>query len=260
MSLSAEQVNTFRDSGFLFPVAVNDALAADRVRAQWDEFEATSRLANSHRDLMYNRHLDQQFIWDIASSQRVLDALEQLLGPDILLFGTRIICKWSGDDTVVAWHQDVSERNQLDPPEQITAWYAIDDADESNGCVFCVSGSHKAGMRKRLPAKVPGNLLRVNEESEVSDEMARTAVPVRLKAGQLSFHHGFTLHSSPRNVSNRRRCGLVIRYVPGYVRQGSGVEFNQRDTAIVLRGRDPMTGEDSAHAVDRMAARWREYP
>jgi Phytanoyl-CoA dioxygenase (PhyH) len=252
MPLSAEQVDRFNRDGFLFPIQVKNKAEADQVRAQWDELEAAEKLRKSHRNSMYNRHLDQEFIWKLVSDPLILNALEPLLGPNILLFGSRIICKWPTDGSVVAWHQDVSERNQLDPPIQITAWYAIDDSDEDNGCVCCIPGSHKRGMLKRHPAAVPGNLLRVNEESQIPDDMIGRAAPVTLKAGDLSLHHGFTVHSSPYNNSRRRRCGLVIRYVPAHVQQGSGVEFNQRETAIVLRGVDEMSGIDAHTAMSNL--------
>jgi hypothetical protein len=242
VAVTADQVEAFHRDGFLFPIALNGAEEAEAVRAKWDKLEQREQLYEQRRNSMYNRHLDQQFIWDLVSSPVILDALEPLIGPNILLFGSRIICKWGNDETFIAWHQDVSERNQLSPPVQITAWYAIDAADEENACVYCIPGSHKQGMRARVPASTDGNLLRVNEESPVSPDEARSAVPVRLRAGEVSLHHGFTLHSSGANRSNRRRSGLVIRYVPAYVQQGDGVEFNQRETAITLRGVDELAG------------------
>lgn len=222
MVLTDEQVAAFDRDGFLFPIDIHEQTEADRVRKQWDELEAAEGLAGSRRELLYNRHLDQEFLWDIASSPTIVDALEPLLGPDILLFGTRVICKWPGDESQVAWHQDLSARNQLSPPMQITGWYAIDDADEENGCVLCVPGSHAEGMLAREPAAVAGNLLRFNEQSRVRAEVMEKAEPIRLRAGQLSLHAGFTLHSSLSNHSRRRRCGLVLRYVPAHVRQGKG--------------------------------------
>lgn len=246
MGLSQLQVDGFERDGFVFPIRVRDPNKAEEIRRRWDELEVREGLREKARNSMYNRHLDQEFIWDLVSDDTILDALEPLIGPNILLFGSRIICKWGEDETLVAWHQDVSERNRLSPPTQITAWYAIDDSHEENACVYCIPGSHRCGMLKRVAANHSGNLLRVNEESPVAEEEARRAVPIVLSSGELSLHHGLTIHSSGRNRSARRRCGLVIRYVPAYVRQGSGVEFNQRETAITLRGVDELAAGKNA--------------
>jgi non-haem Fe2+, alpha-ketoglutarate-dependent halogenase len=241
--LTAEQVESFGLAGFVFPLDLYDQREAAIIRRKWDALEAAEGLSNANRPSLYNRHLDQAFLWDIAADQRILDALEPLIGPDILLFGSRVICKWPHDNSFVAWHQDLSVRNQLIPPVQITAWYAIDGVDDDNGCVRCIPASHHWGMLGRSPATGEGNLLRRNEASAVSKADQATAQSVRLRAGQASLHHGFTVHSSNRNTSSRRRCGFVIRYVPAHVRQGRSVEFNQRDTAVVLRGRDDMPGK-----------------
>jgi hypothetical protein len=238
--LSDEQINSFERSGFLFPLDVSDPTQAQAMREAWDDFERREELERRGKNSLYNLHVEHDFIWRIASHPTILDALEPLIGPNILLFASRIICKWGREDSFAAWHQDLSARNQLDPPMQITAWYAIDDVDPGNACVYCIPGSHKRGMLKRHPAAETGNLLRVNEESSVSAEDAARAVAIVLRSGQVSFHDGFTLHSSGRNESPRRRCGLVLRYVPAYVRQGKDVDFNQRESALVLRGVDEL--------------------
>ena len=243
--LTPPQLADFDSDGFVFPLDLYDQQEAAEIQRKWDAFEAAGELNNHSPASFYNRHVDQAFLWDIATDERLLDALEHLIGSDILLFGTRVICKWSHDDTFVAWHQDLSVRNQLTPPVQITAWYAIDGADDGNGCVRCIPASHRWGMLARSPATGRGNLLRRNEATAVSEPEQATARSIRLRPGQVSLHHGFTVHSSERNTSDRRRCGLVLRYVPAHVRQGTGVEFNQRKTAVVLRGRDDMPGKGS---------------
>lgn len=255
-ALSEGEVAAFNRDGFLFPLEINSASKADLVRRRWDELEMREKLAGKG-DLLYNRHLDQEFLWEIASEPKILDAIEALLGPNILLFGSRVICKWPSDGSRVSWHQDLSARKELNPAVQITAWYAIDDTDEENGCLLCVPGSHRHGMLAREPAAVKGNLLRFNEESQISKEMAESAKPIKLRAGQISLHAGLTIHSSARNRSVRRRCGLVLRYAPAYVRQGAGVEFNQRETAIVLRGVDELNGTEASAERERMRLSFR---
>ena len=234
-----DQVTQFEENGYLSPIDVCTSEEADHVRAQWDEIERSEELPTTARELIYNRHRDHPFILDLVQNHRVLDLVEALIGPNIMLFGTRVICKWPGDDEFVPWHQDVSERNKLTPPVQVTGWYAVDDATVDNGCVEVIPGSHRRGMLARQPASYRGSLLRKNEETVVTEAERALARPLELRAGQMSLHHGFTLHSSGTNPSPQRRCGFVIRYVPAEVTQAPDVDVNQRETAILLRGVDP---------------------
>jgi len=229
----------FEQGGYTAPIRVRDDAEATLVRKQWDQVESAEGLPTPDRLLMYNRHRNLPFILELASDERVLDIVESLIGPNILLFGTRVICKWPGDEEFVAWHQDVSERNQLTPPVQITGWYAVDDSTVENGCVEVLPASHRRGMLPRQPASYRANLLRQNEETVVSEADQALARPVELQAGEMSLHHGFTLHRSGTSPSARRRCGFVMRYVPAEVQQGPDVEVNQRETAVLLRGVDP---------------------
>jgi non-haem Fe2+, alpha-ketoglutarate-dependent halogenase len=237
-------VPSLEQDGFMFPLELFTPEEAQTLRSKWDELEAREGLRNWQEEprlkkALHNRHLDQEFLWDLAHHPAILGAMTPILGPNILLYGTRVICKWGGDEgSFVAWHQDVSVRHQLFPPVQITAWYAIDDSDVANGCVRCIPGSHKRGMRDRLPAGYEGNLLRVNEETPVSDEEAGRAVNVTLRSGQASLHDGLTIHSSGVNQTRQRRCGVVLRYSPAYVTQGADVEYKQRDNAVVVCGAD----------------------
>jgi len=239
--LLTDERSHFDRFGYISPIRVRTPTEAAAITQQWDQVEEREQLPQEERFLMYNRHRDLDFLMDIASDERVLDIVESLIGPDILLFGTRLICKWPGDVDFVPWHQDVSVRNQLTPPEQVTGWYAVDNVTTDNGCVQVIPGSHHDGMLTREPANHAGSLLRHNEETPVSEERRCDALPIELQAGEMSLHHGFTLHTSGPNPSTERRCGYVIRYVPAYVQQGDDVEVNQRETAILLRGVDPFS-------------------
>src|SRR5207244_2165335 len=97
---------------------------------------------------LHDRHLDEEFVWRLATHPRVLDAVEELIGPDILLLGSHFFCKYPAEERgerFVAWHQDVTYWG-LEPPFALSAWVAIDDADEANGCMRAIPGSHRAGV------------------------------------------------------------------------------------------------------------------
>lgn len=252
MSLDPTQVESFRENGFFFPLTVHSVSETADIQARWAEFEASAPLRPGADERGFNRHTDQPWIWRVATNDLILDALEPLIGPDILLFGSRISCKWPGDNSTFAWHQDVSPHKRMFPPQQITAWYAIDGSNLSNGCVRCIPGSHRMGMALRTRSDTPGNVLRRNEENYVTDEQARSAVAIELNPGQASLHDGFTLHMSSPNSSPQRRCGLVLRYAPAAVRQAPDAEFDQRSTAIPVRGYDDYLGLDAKVVRERL--------
>ena len=126
----------------------------------------------------------------------------------------------------------------VDEVRAVSAWIAIDDADEENGCMRVIPGSHRLGLLTHAKAGQPGNLLSVNQAvpAELVDEARAVSVPLR--AGQMSLHHGLLLHSSLPNRSNRRRCGLTLRYVPPAVKQVALNSLGEAWPAVLVRGED----------------------
>lgn len=243
---------TFARDGFVSGARVCDEAAAARVRAAYDALEAVEGREKCQIGLL-DRHLDQQFVWDLATSPAVLDVVEAAIGPDIILLATHFFCKYpesgvqalghsgiqapSPTPKFVAWHQDVTYWG-LEPPLAVTAWYAVDDADAGNGCMRVIPGTHLGGIREHGKSDRAGNLLSVNQEAFVTEEEEASAVDAALRAGEISLHHGVLVHGSNPNLSQRRRCGLTIRYIPPYVKQ---VALNTQGAAwsgILVRGRD----------------------
>jgi len=267
----------FARDGFISGVRVCDEAAAARVRAAYDALEAVEGREKCQIGLL-DRHLDQQFVWDLATSPAVLDAVEAAIGPDIILLATHFFCKYpeaggvqafghSGQGSVkpqalcveseppgsenpleaqrltpkaspkfVAWHQDVTYWG-LEPPLAVTAWYAVDDADAENGCMRVIPGTHSA-IREHGKSEREGNLLSINQEVRVTEAEEASAVDAALRAGEISLHHGVLVHGSNPNLSNRRRCGLTIRYVPPYVKQVAINSQGRNWAGILVRGRD----------------------
>lgn len=228
-------VQSFEQHGFLNGLPVCDAAEAARFRERFNELEQREGRETCQIGLI-NRHLDVPFIWELATYPKILDAIEALLGPDILVLATHFFCKYERGDKFVAWHQDVTYWG-LEPPYALTAWYAVDDSDVENGCMRVIPGSHSAGILDHGKSQRQGNLLSINQEvaSAVDDS---GAVDLVLKAGEMSIHHGHLVHGSNPNRSSRRRCGLTIRYVPPYVKPVAANSINQPWPAILVRGED----------------------
>ena len=237
MELSDQQASTFQEEGYLSAIRVADKGQADAHREAFNQLEAREGREKSMIGLQ-DRHMDTRFIWDLATRPEILDCIEALIGPNILLLATHFFCKYGGDgNRFVAWHQDVTYWG-LAPPMAITAWYAVDDSDQENGCMQVIPGTHAAGIQEHGKAVQEGNLLSINQEVKVTPDQEKNAVDLVLKAGAMSIHHGLLFHGSLPNRSDRRRCGLTLRYVPTHVKQVNPNSIGKNYTAILVRGQD----------------------
>jgi ectoine hydroxylase-related dioxygenase (phytanoyl-CoA dioxygenase family) len=236
MLLNAAQINYYHSNGYLPRIGVAAPAEAEQYRGRFDELEASEGREKSQIGLL-DRHFDHPFIMELATLPNVLDCVEELMGPNILLLATHFFCKYGPDTKYVAWHQDVTYWG-LEPSRALTVWYAVDDSDIENGCMRVIPGSHLAGIREHSKAYAAGNLLSVNQEAPVADAEAANAVDLELRAGEASVHDGMTVHCSLPNLSNRRRCGLTLRYVPAYVRPDKIATASKRWKAVLVRGVD----------------------
>lgn len=232
----------FAREGFLAPLrVVHDAAGVGAVRARFDALEAVEGRERCQIGLV-DRHFDQRFVWELATCPAVLDAVEAVLGPDVLLLATHFFCKYpaAGEaaavpaERFVAWHQDVTYWG-LEPPLAVTAWYAVDDSDVENGCMRVIPGTHDA-LREHGTSARAGNLLSINQEVPVTPAEEASAVDLCLRAGEMSLHHGVLIHGSNPNRSARRRCGLTLRYMPPYVRVISANSMKRPWRPIPVRG------------------------
>jgi ectoine hydroxylase-related dioxygenase (phytanoyl-CoA dioxygenase family) len=155
-----------------------------------------------------------------------------LLGQDVVAWGSHFFCKMPGDGKAVAWHQDASYW-PLSPSKAVTVWLAIDDADRGNGCMRFLAGSHPFGHLTYRPSDSAEH----NVLNQTIDDAERygTPVDVELKAGEVSLHSDLLLHGSEANHSDRRRCGLTLRYCAAEVRAGLG--WNAK--GVHVSGSDP---------------------
>jgi len=237
--LSTQQVEQYKRDGFICNLPILDSAAATHIRQQFDDLEAQTGKTKSQVGLI-DRHFDQQFIWALATHPKILDCIEALMGPDILLISTHFFTKYGEGDlakSFVAWHQDVTYWG-LQPPFAMTAWYAVDDADQENGCMRAIPGSHLQGIQEHGKAVTAGNLLSINQEVSVTLADEARAVDMPLKAGEISIHDGTVVHGSLPNRSTRRRCGLTLRYIPPWVKQSALNSHGKEWKTILVRGVD----------------------
>ena len=229
--LDAEAVRRFDQTGYHFPVPVFSGaeIAAYRARLEAAERALGGPLSGQLRN---KPHL--LFTWadEIVHHPRILDAVEDVLGPDLLAWSASFFTKEANDPAYVSWHQD-STYWGLSEPDVVTAWVAFSDSVPENGCMRVVPGTHVLDQLPHRDTFAPGNLLTRGQEVQVEVDTDR-AVDVVLRAGEMSLHHVRLVHGSDPNWSDRRRIGLAVRYVPTYVRQVSG----HRDSAQLVRGVD----------------------
>lgn len=183
---------------------------------------------------------------EYASHPGILDLVEQLIGPDIVLWGSQVFCKLPRTGKAIPWHQD-GQYWPIRPIATCSAWIALDDATPENGCMRFIPGSHSGGSiyRHRISDREDVVLKQEVEPSQFDASTARDDV---LEAGQFSLHDVFLIHGSNANRSDRRRAGFVVRYMPaasvferapGDEHVQSGVTFSMSRRPIwLLRGRD----------------------
>lgn len=228
-----EIAERFARDGFVFPL---DVLSRDDAASYRRELETLERRAEDctlgNKRQLNHTHVIFRFAHRIASHPRILDAVEALLGPDILVWGSTFFIKPARSESYVSWHQDLRYWG-LDSDAEVSAWVALSPATEANGCMRFVPGSHRREMLQHKDTFAENNILTRGQEAaiEIADE--ETAL-VPLAPGQASLHHGKLLHSSGPNRSDERRIGFAINYISPDVRQVVAKE----DFAMLVRGED----------------------
>ncbi|TAJ38754.1 MAG: phytanoyl-CoA dioxygenase [Reyranella sp.] len=228
--LSAEEVSTYRRKGFHFPMRV---LSAEEARGYRDRLEAHERATGAPiaGNMRHKVHL--LFTWanQLARHPAILDAVEDVIGPDILCWSTSFFIKEAHSPSFVSWHQDATYWG-LSTDDVITAWVAFADAPVESGAMKFWPGSHLKNQLEHRDTFDKDNLLTRGQEIAV-DVPEGEGVDVALKAGEMSLHHVLLAHGSGPNTTGDRRIGLAIRYIPPHVRQ-----LKVRDSAMLVRGRD----------------------
>ncbi|MCY4231425.1 MAG: phytanoyl-CoA dioxygenase family protein [Alphaproteobacteria bacterium] len=228
--LTEAGIEAYARDGYIFPLVAFSVAQARRYRDRLEAYEADTGDV-IHSNMRHKVHLLFRWADEIVHHPRILDAVEDLLGPDLLCWTTNFFIKEANDPAFVSWHQD-STYWGLDPHDVVTAWVALSDAPLESGPMRFLPGSHKLDQIPHIDSFAKDNLLTRGQEIEMEVDEAQ-AVDAPLRAGEFSLHHIRLVHGSKPNRRPDRRIGLAIRYVPTYVRQ---VKLN--DSATLVRGED----------------------
>jgi Phytanoyl-CoA dioxygenase (PhyH) len=257
--LTADQLERYQRDGILFPVPALFPGEVARFHEAFQDLAARLGGRPSAQDVSQT-HLFFRWAYELATHPAVLDAVEGVLGPDILVWTVSIFAKYPRDPGYISWHQDGTYWG-LDSPQVTTAWIALTDSTLGNGCMRVVPGSHRRPILPHRDTYAPNNLLSRGQEvqAQVDD---KDAVDVILRAGEMSLHHVNIIHGSNPNPSEQSRVGFAIRFTTPKTRQIEG----EPPTAVLARGRDdyhhfellrepPALSFEAAVAVQQAAAR-----
>lgn len=227
--LSAAQLARYQTEGFLAPLPALGPQFAAETLAKIEAYES------QHGDFPskgLKAHLYLPWMERVVRHPAILDAVESIVGPDILCWSSRFFIKDPGDGGFVSWHQDVTYWG-LDVSENIlTAWIALTPATRDNGVMKVIPGTHRKVAPHREGAA--SNMLLRGQEVAVEVDEAQ-AVYMELDSGEMSLHHGLMFHGSEDNRSQQRRAGFAVRYMPTRVKPLDGLP---RDSVMLVRGID----------------------
>ena len=228
--LTQRQIDTYWRDGCVFPIRVMSEADALAIRARLEAFENEAG-GPLKGDLRHKSHLLFSWLGDLVRRDRIVDAIEDLYGPNLLCWTTNFFIKEANNPAFVSWHQD-STYWGLDRPDVVTAWVALTPSNASNGAMGFIPGTHTSDQIPHRDTFAKNNLLTRGQEVAVEVDEGK-AVTIELAPGEMSLHHVRLVHGSPPNPSNDRRIGFAIRYIPTSVKQVAG-----EDSATLVRGVD----------------------
>lgn len=221
--LSVEQVQFFKDNGYLIglpPIYTRAEMA--RLNEELPELLALLEPGESTKDIR-EWHEASRWLYDICMNPKIHDLVEGLLGPNFYMWASNFFIKEPYTAEVVGWHQDAYYW-PMEPFNTVTVWLAFTDVDQGNGAMRIVPGSHKSGLLKHNRSTQTDSVLTLELERGTFRE--DTAVPLILRAGEVSIHDDRAVHGSPGNPSGRRRSGLTIRFSGTNVKNDLAVNPN----------------------------------
>jgi ectoine hydroxylase-related dioxygenase (phytanoyl-CoA dioxygenase family) len=228
--LTTEAVDHYRTHGFYAPIRALSIQEAGTLRRKLEAHENRHGLLKG--PMRHKSHLLFTWLDELIRHPAILDGVEDIIGPNILVWGSSFFTKEGHDPGYVSWHQD-STYWGLDPADIVTAWVALSESTAENGAMRVIPGSHKLDQIEHHDTFAEGNLLSRGQEIAVDVDETRARM-LELRPGEMSLHHVRLIHGSDPNPSGKRRIGFAIRYLPTYVRQVVGTH----DSATLVRGVD----------------------
>ena len=224
-------LDEYKQNGFFAPLEIFSQHEIQAFRKRFEAYEAEN---DGWYELSKGQklYLLQTWVSELATNTKILNIIEEILGKNILVWGTSLFVKEPKDQTFVSWHQD-STYWGLTPPEVVTAWIALSPSTLQSGCMKMIPGSQTWGQIFHEDSSNPKNLLTRGQKIKTSIDESQ-AVNIELKPGEISLHHIRTTHASGKNLTKDRRIGLAIRYVAPQVKQLN----SKNDSAWLVRGED----------------------
>jgi len=231
--LSDAQVEQYHAKGYVHPFRALSAAEAANARRQIEEFE--QRMGDeAQKFLSFKAHLPFKFLSDIIRHPRILDVVEDVVGPNILCWGSSFFQKNAHDPRYISWHQD-SYYYGLDPSNTCTAWLAISTSNVLSGCVKVIPGSH---LQQANFVNTPDEHNLLPRGQTIPDVDESKAVTMELAPGEFSIHHEAIAHNSEPNRSDDRRIGYSIHYIPTSTRLVKYAPGDRKPAAALVRGVD----------------------
>ena len=235
--MPAEWITSYENNGYFFPIQVFSEGEGATYRLAYFDYiaqkneELKALAPREHYRVLSETHTVLPWVYAIASNTAVLDVVEQLIGPNILIWSSRWFSKMPSDKTYVSWHQDATYWG-LSPLKVATAWIALSESIPENGCMRVIPESHKMALLPQIETYAPDNALTRGQEIAVEVDEKR-AIDIVLRPGQMSLHHVLIVHGSKANTSDKPRIGIAIRYIAPEVKQDG-----ERPVAMLVRGKD----------------------
>ncbi|MDB6128539.1 MAG: phytanoyl-CoA dioxygenase [Verrucomicrobia bacterium] len=229
--LTADQVEQYRRDGYVHPIRLMSEDEATALRERLESFEKSTG-GPLKGSLRHKTHLLFGWLADLVHHRTVLDAVEDLHGPDLFCWSSSFFIKEPRNPAYVSWHQD-STYWGLNKTDVVTAWIALSPSTKANGAMEVIPGTHLLQQIPHRDTFAQNNLLTRGQEVAVEVDAAK-AVTIELRPGEMSLHHVLLVHGSAPNPSEVRRVGFAARYIPTSVKQIAG----ERDSATLVRGSD----------------------
>ncbi|MCH9675420.1 MAG: phytanoyl-CoA dioxygenase family protein [Gammaproteobacteria bacterium] len=229
--LSERALAQYRDEGYFFPIDVLSEAEVASAREQLETFEA-SQSAPLNGGQRSKSHLLFKWVDELMRHPNILDAVEDLIGPNLLCWNTLFWIKEARSPSFVSWHQDVRYWG-LDTSELVTAWVALSPANASSGCMRVLPRSHLEEVMPHEDEYHDANMLTRGQSIAIEVDEDET-VTMALQPGQMSLHNVQLAHASGPNQSDDRRIGLSLHYIPTRTRQ----TVSGWDSAALVRGTD----------------------
>ncbi len=228
--LSADEVSRYQQDGVVAPVSVMSPAVANELRCRLESAEKCfpQQIGPEKRN---NAHYVLACLDEIVHHDEILDAVECLIGPDIILTNTVLFIKEPNSLHHVTYHQDATYMG-LEPQDSLTAWIALTESTRENGCVRMIQGSHLLDIQQHIDTFGEDNILTRGQQIENIDE--ERALDIELEPGQMSLHHARTVHGSRPNETGARRIGIALQsFARPSTRQVHGEDY-----ALLVRGSD----------------------